>query len=293
MKYNKFKKCSLPISITNDDTAIWLFNNGEVISQRNEIYEAFSEIIKENLTYHIEVVLKDYDEEKNVLKSESKIICCHNFNTVIESLYTYPESFNIPSKYLEDYAKAEILFLNKLQGYLKLIGLKDYTDSQEIMAYKKEHLNRKKNKKYYKILDDLEAKQIFKRVNNKKVYKYQDVDYFKASDKMLEAILKGEKQTRIFRKYGYLNSVKGNKYFVLDKDNNYRALIEIEKEEIMPFKDLKVSLKDYKIGGYKSLKEYKESLYTYFNDNNNEEEVFNEDSLIIVAYFKVKEKYPN
>ena len=114
-----------------------------------------------------------------------------------------------------------------------------------------------------------------------------------ASDKMLEAILKGEKQTRIFRKYSYLNSVKGNKYFVLDKDNNYRALIEIEKEEIMPFKDLKVSLKDYKIGGYKSLKEYKESLYTYFNDNNNEEEAFNEDSLIIVAYFKVKEKYPN
>ena len=171
MKYNKFKKCNLPISVTNDDTAIWLFNNGEVISQRNEIYEAFSEIIKENLTYHIEVVLKDYDEEKNVLKSESKIICCHNFNTVIESLYTYPESFNIPSKYLEDYAKAEILFLNKLQGYLKLIGLKDYTDSQEIMAYKKEHLNCKKNKKYYKTLDDLEAKQIFKRVNNKKVYK--------------------------------------------------------------------------------------------------------------------------
>ena len=110
-----------------------------------------------------------------------------------------------------------------------------------------------------------------------------------APNNILDAILNKEKNTRIFREYSYSTSRIKERYFILDNDYNYKALIEITDENIIPLKDLKVSVKEYRLNGAKSLAEYKEKLLNYFKEDTNEE--FTEDSLISVATFKIIEKY--
>ncbi len=286
----KIRNCSLPI-FCDDDDGKWLFNNGEDIKECSELYEAFSQIIKADLDFHFEINLKYYDAQKNCLKSEAQLICCHNFNDVIEAVYFYPESFIIPDKYKDDYSKQAIAFLNKLQNYLMIINVKDTVDSKEKINFERKYIKAKRGKKYFKELAKMEAKATITRACNKKCIKYRDVEYLKADDNIIAAILKEDKKTRIFRQYSNSSSRVGKKYFVLDNDNNYKLLIEIIKEDIIPFKEFKPSVKDYKLSKCKSAKEYKEQLYNYFIQDDISQENFNEDSLISIATFKINEKY--
>lgn len=75
---------------------------------------------------------------------------CHSFDELIACLYDSPESFRIPEKYLEEYSKQELRCLNKLQSYLKAIGLKDYKENSEITGINEiwQKINDKKKKKF-------------------------------------------------------------------------------------------------------------------------------------------------
>ena len=288
-KYRGIKKCSLPVSYNESDTFKWVFNDDNNTIEYNEIYEAFSHLIKTSLEYNYEITYKHYDALNNSLKSETITMHSHNFNDVIETLYYYPESFNIPEEFQNNFSKQELVFLKRTQNYLLLIGLKDKTDSKEMINLQRKYKKELDSKKYLKEERKLERKEILERANNKKVRNYHEVEYFIASDNILNAILNKEKNTRIFREYSYSTSRIKERYFILDNDYNYKALVEITDENIIPLKDLKVSVKEYRLNGAKSLAEYKEKLFNYFKEDTIEE--FTEDSLISVATFKIIEKY--
>ena len=132
-KYRGIKKCSLPVSYNESDTFKWVFNDDDNTIEYNEIYEAFSHLIKTSLEYNYEITYKHYDALNNSLKSETITMHSHNFNDVIEILYYYPESFNIPEEFQNNFSKQELVFLKRTQNYLLLIGLKDKTDSKEMI----------------------------------------------------------------------------------------------------------------------------------------------------------------
>ncbi len=287
--YRGVKKCSLPVSYNENDTYKWVFTEDNNIFEYAEIYEAFSHLIKTSLEYNYEITYKYYDALKNSIKIETVAMHSHNFNDVIETLYYYPESFNIPENDKDNYSASELAFLKKLQNYLLLMGLKDKSDSKDMINLHRKYKNELNSKKYFKELVKLERKETLERANNKKVRTYHEAGYFMASDNILDAILNKEKNTRIFRQYSYSTSRIKERYFILDNDYNYKALIEITDENIIPFKDLKVPVKEYRLNSAKSLLEYKEELFDYFKEDNTEE--FTEDSLISIATFKIIEKY--
>lgn len=289
-KYKGLKKCTLPLSVVNKGTYTWVFNDESGVTEYKDLYNAFSSIIKDELTFNYEITYKYYSVENNSIKSEAIISHSHDFDGVIEALYYYPESFNIPEKYQDDYSLKEREYLNKLQKYLLLIGLKDKTDSKEYIALQKKYKKELDSKKYLKEEAKLLHRETYDRVCNKKASNYNEAGYLNADDKILKAILEGDKNTRIFRQYSFSPSRVKSKFFIMDSDNNYKALIQITKEDIMAFKDLKVSAKEYKINGFKNLKDYKDSLYNYFKDDTIEGN-FTEDSLISIATFKIIEKY--
>ncbi len=169
------------------------------------------------------------------------------------------------------------------------MDLKDKTDSKDMINLHRKYKKELNSKKYFKELVKLERKETLERANNKKARNYHEVGYFMASDNILKAILNKEKNTRVFREYSYSTSRIKERYFILDNDYNYKALIEITDENIIPFKDLKVPAKEYKLNGAKSFAEYKEELFNYFKEDKTEE--FTEDSLVSIATFRIIEKY--
>lgn len=279
------QKISLPLSLDNK----WLINEENNINEYNELSEAFSDIIKLNFSYNYEITYKYYDAEDDTLKSEIIQGHCHTFNELVKVLYDYPESFKIPKNFLEDYSLKEINYLKRLQNYLLLINLKDKTDSKENINLQKKYKNNSNNKKFIHELNKLNEEEEIKRVCNKKALNYNNAGYFVASDDILKAILNGDKKTRIFRQYSFSKSRINKKYFILDENNNYKALISIIKEEIVPFKEFKVPSKEYKINGFKNIDDYKKELFKFFESDMIEE--FTEESLVCIATFKILETF--
>lgn len=68
----------------------------------------------------------DYTYEYEIKSGEKTIKTLHQFEEVINELYLYPESFNIPKAYKNEYSKQELEYLNALQKRLLQCKLKDY-----------------------------------------------------------------------------------------------------------------------------------------------------------------------
>lgn len=303
--YKKFKNCSLPYPYYSEkrDTFEWVRYDKiqKEYDTQKELYESLGDIACTRLTYHYKSLSyfrykKDNKEVYKVAESHG-----HNFNEIVRAIYDYPETFTIPKKFLEDYSKQELRYLKRIQNYLKLIGLKDYKISEERDAIgkkwdaiyekdKKTILDRIKKWYYAKQEDRIIEKEKFARYENIKVFNYSDCCYMHIEKiSILKAMINGKKDYRIFR---YCGSRIGRKYFLLDNEENYYALIEFIEEKQIPFKELIEEMVNFKVHGYKTFKEYKDSLYKDFvEDAKWCREKFNENTPVLYAKFKVIEKF--
>lgn len=305
IRYKRFKNCSLPFPYWSEkrDTFEWVrydSENKEYDTQR-ELYESMGDIACTGLTYHYKSLsyFRYKEENKEIYKvTESH---GHNFNEIVRAVYNYPESFEIPDEYLDEYSKQELRFLKRVQNYLKLIGLKDYKMSEERdiigkkwdAIYEKEKktiLDKIKKWYYEKQENKIIEKEKFARYENTKAFLYSDCRYMRIEkEKVLKAMLNKTKDYRIFR---YCGSRIGEKYFLLDEEENYHALIEFTEEKQIPFKDLTEDMVNFKVYGDKSFKEYKEKLLKQFKEDDNlYEEKFNENTPVLYAKFKIVEKF--
>lgn len=304
-RYKKFKNCSLPYPFWDErrDTFEWVYYDHArgYFEVNSELNEQLANIAFTGLTYHYEANLFSYN--KNELYNKMTESHGHNFNEVVKVLYNYPESFKIPEDCLSEYSEQQLRYLKRVQKYLLFIGLKDFTmnEEQKELLKKTDELYDKQRKsksiidkiKYNKserLLDKLRKKEELERCKNSNVLKYADCFYMHFDSKeVLDAILNGKISYRIFR---YCGSRKNHKYFLVDNEENYYGVIEFFEEEKIKFKDIKENIVEYKVRGYKTFKEYKNKLYNDFlEDSKWFKEVFNENSEVLYAKFKVIEKF--
>lgn len=225
---------------------------------------------------------------------------CHSFDEIVRCVYEYPESFRIPKDCLKEYSEQELRCLKKMQSYLKVIGLKDEKKSPEIISLDKKwiEIDNKKKKSltdklfllgYSKRWEKLREKEQLKRYSNEKALLYSSyIPLYTKKIEVAEAYLNGKKDYIVKRKYSFDKTPAiGNRYMLVNPDNEYCGTLEVISEEIFTFKDLKEEMVDYKLAGYKTFLEYKDHLYHEYNEDGKIfHEEFTEDSLII--YLKVK-----
>ncbi len=303
--YRHYKNCSLPCSYWSDkrETFEWVYydKDRKEFEVQNELYEALGNVCMTGFTYHYKSLsyFKYREGDKEFYKvSESH---GHNFNEVVKAVYDYPETFEISKEFLEEYSKQELRYLKRVQNYLRLIGLKDYQISKERDAIGKKwdviSKKRKKSildrmKKWYYVKQENKIMEIekFARFENSKILTYSDCLYMHIEkESVLKAMLDGSKNYRIFR---YCGSRIGKKYFLLDMEENYHALIEFTEEEQIPFKNLTEDRINYKVYGDKNFKEYKEKLFKQLQEDDKfYEEKFTENTPVLYAKFKVLEKF--
>lgn len=270
------------------------------------MYEALGSVSYSGVTYHYEAFMygRKNSEEKEA-KYQMMESHCHSFDEIVGCLYKYPESFRIPKDCLEEYSKQELRCLKKIQSYLKAIDLKDEKESSEIEALN-EKLKKTDNKKkksltdkfflfrYSKKWEMLREKEKLKRYHNEKALLYQSYyPLYTEKNGITEAYLNGKKDYILKRKYSFSkNTEVGNKYMVVNANNEYCGTLEIISEESIPFKDLKKEMVDYKLAGYKTFLEYKKHLYhDYHKDGEMFQEEFTKDSLLIYLKVKVLERF--
>lgn len=307
-RYKKFKNCSLPYPFWDKkrDTFEWVYYDESRVAGydiQNSLYEALGNVSSSGVTYHYEAFMYG---RKNPEQKEAKYQMmeshCHSFDEIVNRVYTYPESFRIPDNYLEEYSKQELCCLKKMQGYLKAIGLPDEKESSEIKALNEKwnEIDNKKKKnlkdrffllRYSKKWEKLREKERLERYNNEKALLYRSYyPLYTEKNGIAEAYLNGKKNYILRRKYYFDDETKiGDKFMVVNTNNEYCGTLEVISEEFLPFKDLKAEMVDFKLAGYKTFKDYKEHLYQAYQERDKEE--FTEDSLLIYLKVKVLEKF--
>lgn len=310
-RYKKFKNCSLPYPFWDKkrDTFEWVYYDESRQSGydiQNSLYEALGNVSSSGVTYHYEAFMYGRENhEQEEAKYQMTESHCHSFDEIVCRVYDYPESFRIPEDCLEEYSKQELRCLKKMQSYLKAIGLQDEKENPEITALNKkwEEIDNKKKKgltdrlfllRYSKKWEKLREKEKFERYCNEKALLYSSYRLLHTEKEGIsDAYLNGKKNYILSRKYSFDKKTEvGNKYMVVNPDNEYCGTLEVISEEFLPFKDLKAEMVDYKLAGYKTFSDYKEHLYHDYQERGkmyNEE--FTEDSLLIYLKVKVLERF--
>lgn len=310
-RYKKFKNCSLPYPFWDKkrDTFEWVYYDearqcGYDI--QSSLYEALGNVSYSGVIYHYEAFMYGRkNPEQKKAKYQMMESHCHSFDEIVGCVYSYPESFHIPDDCLKEYSTQELRCLRKIQSYLKAIGLKDEKDSEEMIALNKkwEIIDEKKKKSisdrlfllsYSRKWEKLREEENFKRYCNEKALLYSTYrPLYTDKEGVSEAYVEGKKDYILMRKYYFdKDSEVGNRYMVVDNNNEYVGSLEVISEEIIPFKDLKAKMVDYKLAGYKTFKEYKDHLYNEYSERGKYyKEEFNEDSLLIYLKVKVLEKF--
>ncbi len=310
-RYRKFKNCSLPYPFWDKkrDTFEWVYYDeyrqlGYDI--QTSLYEALGNVSCSGVTYHFEAFMygRKSSEEKEA-KYQMMESHCHSFDEVVRYVYNYPESFHIPDDCFVEYSKQELRCLKKMQSYLKAIGLPDKKESHEITALNEEWqiIDSKKRKslkdylfllRYTKKWEKLREKENLKRCANEKALLYSSYyPLYTENEGTAEAFLTGQKDYILKRKYSFDKKEEiGNCYMVVNMDNEYCGTLEVVREEIFPFKELKPEMVNYKLAGYKTFLEYKEYLYQKYQESAKMyQEEFTEDSLLSYLKVKVLEKF--
>lgn len=127
IKHNKkLANCHLPYFYENEKNNVygWIVYNEQTNEPMlyNEIYEAMGDVVEMHFIFH-------YQLEENGTKI---LLHGHNLNEIIQKIYYYPESFQIPKEYQKDYSEQELKYLNKVQQYLLDSNLKDLEDTPEM-----------------------------------------------------------------------------------------------------------------------------------------------------------------
>ena len=127
--------------------------------------------------------------------------------------------------------------------------------------------------------------------NNKLVDLYSEYGQVTYSKLMVYAIISKEKDYEIYVNYPFSRSRVGEKILISDSDG-YRCAIKVISEEIMPFDKLSSDMVNYKLGGFNSFLEYKNSLFLKFvEDAKIFNEIFNNESMISYVKFEVIDKF--
>lgn len=306
-RYGKFKNCSIPYPFYDNkrNTFEWVSYHKETgqYEVRTSLVDAIGNNANCGVKYHFKAKLLGREKPEQELKYRMVVSHCHNFDKVVQNLYDYPETFEIPNEFLDEYSEQELIYLKQVKNYLLLIGLKDRRRSKEkdlldnnwSIVDKKKHKNIKDKlfmltyqKKWEKITED----EDFARYENPKALEFSS--YYRMwckNDKIANAIINGEKNYRIFVHYSFSSSKLNEKYLVINSDYEYIGIVEIVSEKIMKFKELQENMVDYKLAGFKDFKSYKNNLLKEFREEGilfNED--FTEDSLINYVKLKVIKK---
>ena len=310
-RYKKFKNCSLPYPFWDKkrDTFEWVYYDESRQSGydiQNSLYEALGNVSSSAVIYHYEAYMYGRQNlEQEEAKYQMMESHCHSFDEIVRLLYDYPESFRIPDDYLEEYSQQELRCLKKMQSYLKAIGLPDKKESSEIAALNEKwnEIDNKKKKNikdrffllhYLKRCEKLREKEKLERYSNEKALLYSSYRLlYTEKEGIADAYLNGRKNYILSRKYSFDEKKNvGNRYMVVNSDNEYCGTLEVISEEFIPFKDLKAEMVDYKLAGYKTFLAYKEHLYHDYEERGKMyKEEFTEDSLLIYLKVKVLERF--
>ena len=303
-RYKKLKNCNIPYPFFDKKRNIFEWvqfskENNSFITNNN-IQDALSDIGKVGIIYHYKLNSYNYDKQKYT----TDISHGHNFNDVISALYDYPESFEIPNEYINEYSSQELKYIESLKQYFKLINLKDIKYNKEIEKIDNKwfEISNKKHKSlkdylfihfiYDKKWDKLNEKDKINRYNNKKAQELSKCKNYYVNSNTANSIINGKKDYIIFLKHIFTESKLNEKLLIIDDNYKYKGIIEIIKEEEIKLKDLKEDMVDYKSKGFNNFKEYKDKLYNDYKEQAKEyNEEFNNDSLIIYAKIKVIEKF--
>lgn len=303
-RYKKLKNCNIPYPFFDKKRNIFEWvqfskENNSFITNGN-IQDALNEMVTTGLIYHYKLNSYNYDKQKYT----KDISHGHNFNDVISALYDYPESFEIPNEYINEYSDQELKYIKNLKEYFKLINLKDIKYNKEIekldnkwsKIYNKKHKSLKDyifiNHTYSKSWNKLNEIDKLNRYNNQKALEYSKYQTLYVNNNTSSAILNNKKDYIIFLKHSFTESRLNKKLLIVNDDYKYTGIIEIVSEKEIKFKDLKEDMVDYKLAGFKNFKEYKNSLYNDFKDECNAyDEEFNNESLIIYVKLEVVEKF--
>lgn len=295
----KFKQCILPYHYFDQkkDMTLWLSYDKENKEYNTSQFldYAFEDFVKTNLTYH-------YQANQYIKGNyRIKVSHCHSFDEVIHVLYKYPDTFVIPKEYLNEYSEQELQYLKHMQNYFHIINLKDEKRSKELMDIrmkvdelyhqKRTLKNRWDLKKNWKMECKILNKDRIERCNNSKAFLFKNYHFmYEKNEQVIASILKEERDYRIYRKHSNHHSRVGERHFLMDKNDNYRAILEFVSEEEIRFKDLTENMVDYKSSGFKHFKDFKEDLRkNLLEESKWYKEDFNDNSIISYVKFKVVE----
>lgn len=306
-RYKKFKNCSLPYPFYDNkrNTFEWVMYNEYMkkYDVRTSLLDSLGNHANYGVVYYYKAKIYGREKPGQERKYRLMVTHCHHFDEVIRAVYDYPETFEIPDEFLEEYSKQELEYLKQVQNYLLLIGLKDLRKSKEKEALDKKYdeIYDKKNKNLKDILFKISYKkkwnklteiENFNRYNNTLAREYADYPQLRFKNEIIaKGIMAGDKDYLINIEYPFTLSRLNERYFVMDNDHHYIGIIEVISEEIISFKDLKENMVNYKLAGYKNFKDYKDYL---LNEFIKESEIYNhtfkEDSQIRYAKIKIIKK---
>lgn len=305
----KYRNCSLPFLFCDKkkNTTYWLSFD----KRRKEFYlsqylsYSLEDLAKAGLSYHYQANIYCLGNKRERPNYRIKVSHCHCFEEVIHALYKHPDTFVIPKEYLKEYSEQELRYLKLVQNFFHIIGLKDEKRSKELMevtakvdelySQKRTLKNRLELNKYYKLESKIYEKEKIQRCNNTKAtlflnYRNMHID----NERIIESILKEERDYRIYRKHFKNRSRVGERHFLIDKDENYRAILEFVSEEEIKFKDLTENMVDYKSSGFKHFQDFKKDLEQKFLEESKwYKESFNENSTISYVKFRILEIIEN
>lgn len=306
-RYKKFKNCTIPYPFYDKkrNTFEWVnyYKDINEYDVRTSLLESLGTVSNSGLIYHFKAKLFGREKPEQELKYRLMVSHCHNFDEVVNKLYDYPETFEIPDEFLDEYSKQELIYLKQVKNYLLLIGLKDYRSSKEkeLLDNTWDLIDKKKHKSlkdklflltYQKRWDKIDEKEKFQRYENSKALEYSSYHqmWFK-NDKIANAIITGKKNYRIYIQHSFSSSRLNEKYFIINSNYDYIGIVQIVSEEIIKFNELKESMVDYKLAGFKNFKDYKNNLLKEFKEECKLlSEDFTEDSLIKYVNLKVIKK---
>ncbi len=303
LKYKKFNHCSLPYPFFDEKSNLfyWIFYDKKrhQFIRRENLQYALEDFTKMGLLYHYQANM--FSNRKNERPIYRIMVgYCTSFVDVIKALYDHPDTFIIPKEYIVEYSKQELEYLKQLQNYFHVIGLKDEKRSTELnnVLIELNALSNKKRKNLFKIrkLEKLEKKLVEKeRINRytnskaEKFLRYQNI--YEEKESVIASFLQEERDYRIYRGK---HSKVGEYSFLIDKEGNYRAILEFISEEELKFRDLTEDMVDYKSSRFKNFKDYKNDLYQKFLEESRwYKENFNENSSILYVKFKLVEIIEN
>ena len=255
-QYLPFKHHNLPTPVWNEerDTLKYIYfhevsplidygNKEKQLEIYRNLTDAFADIAYTGFYYPFtsKFVERRKEGRKIVEKLVVKHIHVHNFEEIVKALYDAPKTFCISPDEERFYSKQEINYLRRVQKYLLFIGV-----------------------------EDIERLKVPKRrYRNKLQAKYKNALIRRYTDEEIKRILNESLNFRVVR--WYQESIIVPKYrpkecqiLVVDKEDNFKAFIELTKEKVDIYKNIK-------------------SFYQIEN--------MQDEDKVIIEYFKILEKF--